>query len=326
MKIHFDNVSRFGTGPGTFADRLARRLFESGHEVTFSNEGADVSLVFIERSGAALAPKVVQRLDGIWFKPDEFLTKNVGIRSLYEQADSVVWQSHFDREMAQRHFGVRIRHVARRRFTMRGVVPDVDQVINNGIELNPVTELTIPALVDLRAQYKRMYVCSSNWHAQKRLSANVQLFQRLQKKEPSSCLLILGSNPDVRVPGPHVFYTGPVGPEIYNQIYSAANWMLHLAWADHCPNVVVEALAQGTPVVCSEVGGTKELVGNYGLVLKEQPYDFELADYDNPPQVDVSQVDDLPDRSQLDYSSIADIDIRSVANKYIELFEELVRP
>ena len=325
MKIHFDNVAQFGTGPGTFANRLARQLFESGHEVAFAAEGADVSLVFIERSGAPLAKKVVQRLDGIWFKPEEFHTKNVGIKSLYEQADGVIWQSKFDREMSIRHFGVRIRDVHRRRFTSRGPVAGVDQVINNGIDLNPLKELTIPALVDLRAQYKRMYVCSSNWHPQKRLAANVQLFERLRQKEPSSCLIIMGNNPDVRVAGPHVFYAGAVGPEVYNQIYSAANWMLHLAWADHCPNVVVEALAQGTPVVCSEVGGTKELVGSYGLVLKEQPYDFELADYDNPPALDLSQVDELPDRTTLDYSSIADIDIRNVANKYIQLFEELIR-
>lgn len=308
MRIHFDTVAQNGTGPGTFANRLARRLFESGHEVVFSNVGADVSLVFIERTGAPLAKKVVQRLDGVWFKPNEFHTKNTTIKDLYSKADAVVFQSDFDKQFVEKWWGG---HHWR-------------TVIGNGIELKPVTELTIPALVDLRAQYDRMYVCSSNWHAQKRLEANVRLFQHIQKKHPSSCLIIMGNNPDYLATGPHVFYTGPVPPEVYSQIYSAANWMLHLAWADHCPNVVVEALAQGTPVVCSEVGGTKELVGGYGLVLKEQPYNYELADYDNPPTIDVTQVEDLPDRATLDYSSIADIDIRSVANKYIRLFEELI--
>jgi len=314
MRIHFDNVNlNAGTGPNTFANRLARRLFESGHEVVFSNENADVSLVFIERSGAPLASKVVQRLDGIWFKPDEFHTKNFNIQSLFYDCDAVVFQSEFDKSFIKYWWGKADNYWR----------PEV--VIGNGIDLSPVKELTIPALVDLRAQYELMYVCSSNWHPQKRLSANVELFRRLHAKNPNSCLLILGNNPDVRIANPHVFYTGPVGPEIYNQIYSAANWMLHLAWADHCPNVVVEALAQGTPVVCSDVGGTKELVGSYGVVLKEQAYNFELTDYDNPPPIDITQVSELPDRSQLDYSSIADIDISSVAKRYIKLFEELVR-
>jgi len=310
MRIHFDNVNlRAGTGPNTFAARLARQLFESGHQVVDSGPQADISLVFIERTGKPLAGKVVQRLDGIWFKPHEFETKNVGIKSLYEAADAVIWQSDFDRNMTGRWWGT----------AKQG------EVIHNGIELAPVKEFTIPKLAEFVHTYDKIYVCSSNWHAQKRLQANVQLFVRLRAKHPNSCLIVMGNHPDYRATGPHVFYTGPVGPEVYNQIYSAANWMLHLAWADHCPNVVVEALAQGTPVVCSDVGGTKELVGGYGLVLKDQPYDYELADYDNPPQLDLSQVDDLPDRKNLDYSSIADIDIVNVTKRYVKLFESLIK-
>jgi len=310
MKIHLDNVAQFGTGPGTFGHRLARRLFESGHEVTFECQDAAVSLVFIEPSGAPVAPKVVQRLDGIWFRPQDFHTKNVGIKALYQRADAVVFQSEFDKGMATRWWGR----------------PKLDRVIYNGIELNPVTELTIPSLIQLRAQYDRIYVCSSNWHPQKRLKANIRLFQHLQKQQPNSCLIVLG-NPDMgMVPGPHVFYAGAVPPEVYMEIYSAANWMLHLAWADHCPNVVVEALSQGTPVVCSEVGGTKELVGDYGVVLHEDPYNFELADYDRPPSIDVTQITNLPGRMQMnDYISTAAIDIVHVAQEYVKLFERVIK-
>lgn len=308
MKIHLDNVASFGTGPGTFAHRLAARFFESGHEVVFASEDSDISLVFIEPSGSPLAPKVVQRLDGIWFKPSEYKFKNDGILSLYKKANAVVLQSQFDLEMTNRWWG----SPARR------------EVIHNGIKIEPVKELS-PAIASLRNQYKQIYVCSSNWHAQKRLKANIQLFQHLQRLEPSSCLIVMGKNPDFLVPGPHVFYTGLLRPEEYNQIYSAANWMLHLAWADHCPNVVIEALAQGTPVVCSSVGGTKELVGKYGFVLTDALYDFELADYDNPPELNNLQNITLFDRRDLDYSSIADINIDNVAQKYIDLFTDVIR-
>lgn len=311
MRVHLDGVNAASTtGPNTFARRFAQGLYLAGHEPCFSAEGADVSLVFIEPSGARLAPKVVQRLDGVWFKPEEFEAKNRGIKALYERADSVVWQSAFDRGMTTKWWGE----------------PKSGSIIRNGIDTTPVKELTIPSLVDLRGQYKRMYVCSANWHPQKRLAANVRLFEQLQRQEPSSCLIVLGGHPDVRATGPHVFYAGSQPTEVCNEVYSAANWMLHLAWADHCPNVVVEALAQGTPVACSEVGGTKELVGGYGLVLKERPYAFELADYDDPPPIDVTQVASLPDRQQLDYSSIADIDIKHVTERYVRLFESLLRP
>lgn len=319
MRVHFDNVNlQAGTGPNTFGNRLARRFFEMGHEVVLTADGADISLVFIERSGAPLAAKVVQRLDGIWFKPHEFETKNVGIKELFSRADAVVFQSQFDMDMVNKWWGSK---------GPRGELGTLHNcaVIGNGIDVNPLKQISIPRLAEMRAQYDQIYVCSSNWHRQKRLDANVALFERLHKKHPNSCLIIMGAHPDFRATGPNIFYTGAVGSDVYNEVYAVANWMLHLAWADHCPNVVVEALAQGTPVVCSEVGGTKELVGGYGLVLKEDPYNFELADYDNPPSIDVAQVDDLPDRKTLDYSTIADIDIRNVAERYIKLFESLVR-
>lgn len=311
MKVHFDNVAwQAATGPNVFASRLARALFEAGHEVSHEASGADVSLVFIERSGAPLAPRVVQRLDGFWFKPEEFATKNAGIKGLYDRADAVVWQSDFDREMTTKWFG----H------------PRSGRVIRNGVALDPVKRLTIPRLVEIREGHDRVYVCSANWHPQKRLAANVALFERLRLRHPKSCLIVLGAGADMRLAsGPHVFYAGSVPHDVSAEIYSAANWMLHLAWADHCPNVVVEALAQGAPVACSEVGGTKELIGDYGLVLSEAPYDLGLADYDDPPPVDVSQVDDLPDRLELNHGSMADIDIADVARRYVELFEHLLK-
>lgn len=317
MKVHFDNV-RFGaqTGPNTFATRLAKQLFNSGHEVTVDGTDADVSLVFIEPSGAPCAAKIVQRLDGIWFKPGEYLTKNRDIHELYENASAIVFQSDFDRRMVERWWGS---NEERQR---------PSAIIGNGIVIDPVKELTIPALAQMRAQYDKIFVCSSNWHAQKRLASNVKLFQRLCKLYPNSCLIIMGNRPDVQVADPHVFYSGSVGPEVYLQVYSAADWMLHLAWADHCPNVVVEALSQGTPVICSEVGGTKELIGHgaYGMVLKErEPYDFGLYDYDHPPDIDVEQVTFLPDRQSLDYSGIPSIDIKTVAEEYVRLFERIIR-
>lgn len=317
MKIHFDNVN-FGsqTGPNTFATRLARKLFESGHEVTGEGPSADVSLIFIERSGRPLAKKVVQRLDGIWFKPADYATKNSGIRSTYDFADAVVWQSEFDMQMTTKWFD-------------RPRIGDtLSRVIHNGIEVNPVKELTIPALVNLRSDYKKMYVCSANWHPQKRLRDNIALYKKLRESESNSCLIILGHNPDVRVADPHIFYAGSQPAEAYNEIYAAADWMLHLAWADHCPNVVVEALAQGTPVICSTVGGTKEIVGSYGLALPDvstSQYNYELYDYDNPPEVDLSAINVLPSRTDFSYDYVKDkIDINNTCKQYVDLFNDVI--
>ena len=79
----------------------------SGHEIELDNgTNSDVSIVFIERSGKPLAKKVIQRLDGIWFSPAEFKSKNTFIKNLYENADGVIWQSDFDRQMVTKWWGL----------------------------------------------------------------------------------------------------------------------------------------------------------------------------------------------------------------------------
>ena len=95
--------------------------------------------------------------------------------------------------------------------------------------------------------------------------------------------------------------------------------MIHLAWLDHCPNVVVEALSQKTPVICTNSGGTHELVRGSGIIIPEStPYNFELCDYDNPPDIEVSSFD-LKD---IDVGTREDISIAAVADQYEKVLRE----
>ena len=308
MKIHFDNVNlNAKTGPNVFASRLAKALFEEGIEVEFSSNNCDISLVFIEPSGAELSKKIVQRLDGVWFKPEEFEYKNKKIKQLYDSSDYVIWQSEFDKNMCQNWWGNKF-----------------GTVIYNGIEIQPKKQITNPQIQALRSKYKNIYVCSANWHKQKRLKQNIEFFLSLHAQQKDNCLIVLGSNPDYYVNSQNIFYTGSVPEEVYSEIYAIADWMIHLAWADHCPNTVIEALSQGTPVVCSSVGGTKELIGNYGLIIEDEEYNFELYDYDNPPKLVIPNNISLQKRIELDYTSIANIDIKHTVKSYIEVFKRII--
>lgn len=308
MKVHLDNVNTgSNSGPNSFAKRLAMALIESGHEVeTRDGRSADVSLVFIEPSGNPLARKVVQRLDGIWFSPDEFEIKNINIKKLYHSADAVIWQSEFDKGMTTRWWGQ----------------PIAGSIIRNGINVEPVKKFTIPALEQIRQQYEMLFVCSANWHPQKRLSENINLYKHLRQFYKSSALIVMGSNP-TPVADPHIFYTGPQPHEVCLEVFSAANWMIHLAWLDHCPNTVVESLSQLTPVICSDQGGTKELVNDFGLILKEKsPYNYELVNYDNPPKLDFSDISLLPEVSTLGKSY--DVDMGACLDLYLDFFERIL--
>jgi len=62
-----------------------------------------------------------------------------------------------------------------------------------------------------------------------------------------------------------VLFTGRYAQRDAPSVYRRAHVLLHPKVNDPCPNVVLEALACGLPVVHSESGGTPELVGEAGM-------------------------------------------------------------
>jgi glycosyltransferase involved in cell wall biosynthesis len=201
-----------------------------------------------------------------------------------------------------------------------------NNVIHNGVDLtNRVTEFKYAEIAKLRSMYDNFFVCSSNWHPQKRLSSNVELFKYARRNLPGkSCLVIMGNNTGQMIGDHDIFYTGSIDEDVYFEFYSFANWMIHLAWLDHCPNVVCESLSQNTPVICASSGGTREIVNEFGIVLNEtQQYNYELTDYDHPPQIDVEQID-LRALISKPSGSHAVIDIISIAKQYIDFLNTVV--
>lgn len=316
LKVHFSNCNfSSSNGPHAFAKRLAVQMSNDGYQLADVDD-YDVALALIEPGkGLDMTKPVVQRLDGIWFHPKDFYYKNQRIKALYEKADHVVFQSEFDKKMIEKWWDA----------------PKAATVIHNGISLEHMSPLE--GIDNLRhgslrkysglKPYDKVFVCAANWHAQKRLADNIRLFQHIRSVHRSA-LIVLGSAPDVSVADHDVFYAGSQSHETCLQVYAACDWMIHLAYLDHCPNVVVEALSQGLPVICTDSGGTREIVRDNGIVLRDSPYGFELTDYDKPPPVDITQLDlsvfDMPN-----YNVDAQyLDIRTVASQYEAIFESLV--
>jgi glycosyltransferase involved in cell wall biosynthesis len=316
MKIYFDNCN-FGSrsGPNTFASRLAHAFHLRGHTLADSSD-YDVAIVFIESTHLLNKNKpYVHRLDGIWFKPNEIHVKNVKIRSTYDQANAVVFQSQFNQKQITNWWGTPKNHV----------------VIPNGINLFEVKSSIDSATIDLsKLGSGKKYVSSANWHNQKRLGSNVELFAKLKEQDPNSILIVLGSgaepylaNVDPKLKK-SIYLAGNLPHHDCLQIYSQCDYMLHLAWLDHCPNVVVEALACGLPVACSFDGGTKELVGSFGTVFTEDtPYQGTPEDYDNPPRISVSTELVQPDPGLLQ-DVRQNLDIMSAVEKYESLFKSIM--
>lgn len=308
MKILFSGVDFSSrTGPNTFAYRLADELVKNNHHIANVND-YDVALVFIEPSHNLDPSKPsVQRLDGIWSKPSEFDYKNKNILKFYNQASGIIFQSEFDKKFITTHWGL----------------PKNYDVIRNGVRIEPITQFTSQELLNLRNEYDKIFVCSANWHKQKRLKENTELFLNIRKKLGTKCcLLVLGNNPDCVVADPHIFYTGSIESKLYMEIYSMSDWMIHLAYCDHAPNVVVECLSQNTPVICSSSGGTKEIVGEFGIILNEEnEFDWNLFDYDQPPYINVSNINLIDVKN----NKKNDVSIKTSSKNYVNFLLKTIQ-
>jgi len=194
-------------------------------------------------------------------------------------------------------------------------------VIHNGIDLkssvikNPLTNIG-----EIRKNIPgKIFVSSASWHRQKRLKENIDFF--IKNRREDDIMIVMGKNPDVIVEKPHlqnsIIFTGNLSHQQCLEIYRHSDWMIHLAWLDHCPNVVVEALSQGCPVICTDSGGTAEIVKENGIVIPEiKPYKFELTDYDNPYEINIKKID--LDKIEV---SCQYLDIENVARKYLEIMK-----
>lgn len=324
MRVYFDGVDfESRTGPNSFALRLARQLTLMGHELADPGD-YDVALVFIQPTRSLRRDRpFVQRLDGIWMKPEQHARgMNAGIRAAYDSAASVVWQSQFDHAMAHRWLGVREGHV-----------------IHNGVPLQQRLCVS-PGLRTIRKSHEQVFVCSANWHPQKRLSANIELYRRV-RTAGKSCLIVLGSDPDIELVrnrgDERIFFMGSVSHEQCMEVYSIADWMIHLAWLDHCPNTVVEALSVGTPVVCSSEGGTRELLEDPGgkgdlrrglLVSEEEKFDYGLNDYDAPPSLSrqIALLDPaFSGGQQFNCFDSSSLSIELCAQRYVAVLQSVLR-
>ena len=290
MRIFFDNVDfSSSSGPNSFGVKLASALVSMGHQIT--HESPDAQLSFIQ-ANVKLAPTVL-RLDGIYFNNEQdWKAMNDPIKSSYDRADAVVVQSDFNRRLITKYFG---EHSS-------------IHIIRNGTALDVIDHVTPATVRGLNRD--QVWLCASSWRPHKRLVENIRYFH--ENAPNDAVLLVAGNNIPDDIGDPRISALGNLSWQQLISVMKASSHFLHLAWLDHCPNVVVDARAAGCHIVCSSSGGTEEIAGLNSTVIEESPWDFKPVKLYKPPPLDFNMTRSSSQDQQ-------DIDILKVAQRYMDV-------
>lgn len=274
MNIHLHNVNlKSSSGPNSFASKLVKYANRDKH--TFDPTlPASAILAFIETHIRSADVPVFQRLDGIYFnKSSDYERQNANIKRTYDMSSGVIFQSEFNKKLITKYFGEH----------------NNSTVIHNGADTEKIQQIA-PVKNSVLDKYENVWSCASHWRPHKRLNENIRYF--LEHSSEKDCLVVAGKTDYAQEIPPRVFFVGDLPHEALIALYKRSSHFLHLAWLDHCPNVVVDARASGCKIVCSSAGGTKEIAGPEAIVLKEDEWDLEPVYLYNPPAMNFSKVVD----------------------------------
>jgi len=154
-----------------------------------------------------------------------------------------------------------------------------------------------------------------------------QLVQSLQKLSSKNNieLVIFGSVKPREVPDfPfQAHYVGYVNDDVsLATLYSSADLALVPSLQENLPNVAIESLSCGTPVVAFNVGGIKDIIEHKVNGYLAKPYDVD--DFANG----IKWILDNPNYNELCQNArkkiLKEFDSKIVARKYIKLFNEIL--
>ena len=217
--------------------------------------------------------KVVLNQNGVaysaWTADHEAI--NAELRELFALADFIVYQSEFCKQAADRYVDK----------------PQCPwKILFNCVDLKRFK----PGPLNERTDVTRLLVAGTHYQAE-RVTHPIQVVHKLRKSGINATLDIAGrlrwANAKTEVAtlieqlelGASVQITGPYSQVSAPLIFARADILMHLKYKDPCPNVAIEALASGVPVIGTMSGGLPELVGVRAGMLFDVADDWDQMHY-----------------------------------------------
>ena len=310
MKLSLDRKLNGSRGPQRFGNLLLGALRDQhGVKIVEKGKKSDIHFLIINGSRKQGAKNVV-RLDGIYYDVKR-LNMNNSIRGTIKKMDGVVYQSKWCQTFVE---------------TMLKIKPKCSTVIYNGTDQSKFKN---PRLEE-DFGFDKIFLACSHWRVNKRLKSIIRSFLQAREESDKNLGLFVVGEADHYEANDGVLYYGTVEDDRLYGIYKSADYMCHICHLDACPNVVVEGLSAGLPVLCNNIGGTPEIVGNDGIILElDKPFNFKAIK--NMAVVGAKSVDNalltqgILDMTEWDWSvSRPDLDISVSAKKYYEFFKSLL--
>ena len=323
LKIGFP-FSLSGGGPSLFMKRLRASVSRQriANVATFINPFTDIN-IFSNVARDIYGKPYVFRVDGIYFDKNETTGSNYEHnKPIFEGVDNamgIIFQSSFSYKLIS---------------SFHTKIDKPYDIINNGVD----SKIFSPKGSDNRKELgvkdnDLVFVTSTKWRAHKRLKDVINVFIEFEKNSNRAChLLVLGKDSNIEhIRHPRIHNIGFVHPKDLPIWYRTGSIFLFFSWLDHCPNSVVEAIACGLPVVCTNQGGTRELIEmtKSGIVVEaDKEFTFELVDLYKPPTPDYDKTLEAINKIVSNYDSyVQNIDrtmiyIDNVARRYVRFIEK----
>jgi len=297
VKVFFHNFNpESNSGPNKFTRQLATSLIARNKiEIAEDQADADTEFCLISRARLRVKPTLL-RLDGIYFNSkQDFFKQNEPIKFAYRTSDCTVFQSEFNKKLTTHWFGPR----------------ENSCVIHNRPDLEQIALAKPEIFGQVVSPETEVWSCASSWRPHKRLDENLRYFT--ENASDNSVCIVAGKDADHKTleeyskkSAGRILYVGELGYLELLSLYKRSSHFLHLAYMDHCPNVVVDAQASGCKIVCSSSGGTSEIVSD-GIEIEDPEWDFKALDLYNPPKMDFSKRKDVLKEVPGDIHDAADL-------------------
>lgn len=255
----FIQTEKFKGGPAIFRSRLIESLnkFEDIKVITDFNKNFDIELAFIRNVYSHNKPYIL-RVDGCYYQKNKS-SGNRAVEKAILGSKHLIFQSHFSFDLCKNILNIGSKVSDKSSYS----------IIHNGIDLDYINKIKPNKKVKPGS-----FVACARWRDNKR---TFSILKGFTKASIDRHLYMIGGlglgergsyfNKMKKYKSNYIHILGEKSPEETISILKACEYQIHLCHIDSCPNIVLEGLSCGLNVLCANLGGTRELVKNDGLVL-----------------------------------------------------------